>query len=295
MICSIDYVTDAIATNAVGAATIVGNAWIAGLTVFGLVYAVWLIHLWIGDASIIDLVWGAGFGLVATVLFSQTSVQTPWKVIVMTLPLVWSVRYTTFIIHRNIGHGEDQRYSLLRQKIANKGWYWPLFSFVGIYTFQASAMLIVASPLIIAMAADASVTTGALTWLGMALWLFGFFCEAIGDLQLELFKKKNRGYDGPYENKPVLDTGLWRYSRHPNYFGNTCMWWGIGVIVCAAPNGWMGMIGPAFMNFALVYLTGKANNESKMKVRPAYQRYIEKTSGFFPLPPRRKTNEASES
>ena len=266
---------------------ILSNLCFASAVVLMLVYAVWIIHLRINDASIIDLIWGAGFGLVAiTLLFNVP--KTPFKILLAAMPLIWSVRYTTFIVHRNWGHGEDDRYTRLREKIAQKGWWWPAFSFVGVYSFQAAAMLLVSSPLIIGLAADESVSIGPVVVAGAALWVFGFFFEAIGDLQLEMFKKKHRDYDGPYEDKPALDSGLWRYTRHPNYFGNACMWWGIGIVACCAPMGWVGLIGPAFMNFALVFLTGKANNESKMKARPAYRHYIQRTSGFFPLPPAAK-------
>lgn len=267
--------------------TVFFNLAIAAIVVLTLVYTVWIIHLWIDDASIIDLIWGAGFGLVSLALFTLATPKTPFKILLATMPLVWSVRYTTFILHRNLGHGEDDRYTRLRQKIADKGWWWPLYSFIGVYGFQAAAMLLVCSPLIIGLAAGDEVAVGALAMTGAALWLFGFFFEAIGDLQLELFKKQHRNYTGTYENKPVLDSGLWRYTRHPNYFGNACMWWGIGVAACSVPMGWLALIGPAFMNFALVYLTGKANNESKMNARHAYRDYMKRTSGFFPLPPQR--------
>lgn len=264
---------------------VITNLYLAAAVVLVLVYTVWIIHLRINDASIIDLIWGAGFGLVTLVLLSQGN-KTPFTMMLAAMPLIWSVRYTTFIFHRNLGHGEDDRYTKLRQKIADKGWWWPVFSFFGVYGFQATAMLLVSSPLIIGLAADSSVVVGPLAWIGAMLWLFGFLFEAIGDLQLELFKKRHREYEGPYEDKPVLDSGLWRYTRHPNYFGNACMWWGIGIVACSAPLGWLGLIGPAFMNFALVFLTGKANNESKMNARPAYRKYTERTSGFIPLPPK---------
>ena len=141
-------------------------------------------------------------------------------------------------------------------------------------------------PLIIGMAAPESTSLSWLSIVGLGLWTIGFFFEAIGDLQLKVFKEKHRDFDGTNEEKPVLSSGLWRYTRHPNYFGNACMWWGIGLIALAAPWGWIGLIGPAYMNFALVYMTGKANNERKMNKRPAYREYVKKTSGFFPWPPK---------
>lgn len=261
------------------------NLCLAASVVFGMVFSVYTIHLIVDDASIIDLAWGAGFGLVSISLLVTTQPKNDYKVLLAMLPILWSVRYTTFIFHRNWGKGEDDRYTDLRQRIKQKGMPWWLFSFFGVYGFQATAMLVVCSPLIVGMAAPDSVSVSLLPILGAALWVFGFFFEAIGDLQLEAFKKKHRDFDGPYSEKPVLTSGLWRYTRHPNYFGNACMWWGIGLIALAAPYGWLALIGPAFMNFALVYLTGKANNERKMNKRPAYKQYVQQTSGFIPWPP----------
>lgn len=265
---------------------VIFNLSVAAAIVFSLVYLVYAIHLIVNDASIIDLIWGAGFGLVAVGLLIVADPKSHYNVLLALLPIVWSVRYTTFIFLRNWGKGEDDRYTELRNRIAEKRIPWWLFSFFGVYGFQAVAMLTVCAPLVIGMAAPATTEIGWLAIIGLALWVTGFLFEAIGDLQLEVFKKKHRDFDGPYAEKPVLSSGLWRYTRHPNYFGNACMWWGIGLIAVTAPLGWIGLIGPAFMNFALVYLTGKANNERKMNKRPAYRDYVEKTSGFFPLPPK---------
>lgn len=262
------------------------NLLIASVVVFLLIYTVWAIHLKINDASIIDLVWGAGFGLVAIALLVASQPPTPYQFLLAGLPLIWAVRYTTFIFLRNLGHGEDRRYTDLRKRKEKTGIPWPVYSFFFVYGFQALAMIFVSSPLIIAMATGKGVVVGPLAWAGAAIWIVGFFFEAIGDLQLALFKKKHRDYNGPDDEKPVLDRGLWRYTRHPNYFGNACMWWGIGIIACAAPWGWVGLIGPAFMNFALVFLTGKANNESLMTKRKSYREYVKRTSGFIPWFPK---------
>ena len=266
--------------------SILFNIYITATIVLLLVYTVYTIHLIIDDASIIDLVWGAGFGLVAIGLLIFANPKSNYNVLLAVLPIVWSVRYTTFIFLRNWGKGEDDRYTALRERIGKKKTPWWLFSFYGVYGFQAVAMFTVCAPLIIGMAAKTPIQIGWLPTVGLCVWVVGFLFEAIGDMQLESFKRKHRDFDGPYSDKPVLTSGLWRYTRHPNYFGNACMWWGVGLIAVVAPYGWIGLIGPAFMNFALVYLTGKANNERKMTKRPAYRKYVETTSGFFPMPPK---------
>lgn len=262
------------------------NLYVAAAIVLTLVYVTYAVHLLIDDSSIIDLVWGAGFGLVAISLLVLSNPKTNYNVLLAMLPILWAVRYTTFIFLRNWGEGEDDRYTDLRQRVGKYNIPWAIFSFFVVYGFQALSMLIVCMPLIIGMAAPESTSLSWLSIVGLGLWTIGFFFEAIGDLQLKVFKEKHRDFDGTNEEKPVLSSGLWRYTRHPNYFGNACMWWGIGLIALAAPWGWIGLIGPAYMNFALVYMTGKANNERKMNKRPAYREYVKKTSGFFPWPPK---------
>jgi steroid 5-alpha reductase family enzyme len=262
---------------------------LAAALVFGLVYATWVIHLIRKDASIIDLIWGAGFALVAGGLLFSLEEKTSYKILLASLPIIWAIRYTNFIWRRNTGKGEDPRYTLLRARVQKNGQSWPLFSFLMVYGFQAASMLLVSAPLIIGLAAPATTEIGILPIIGALLWFIGFLFEAIADAQLNAFKVKIKEYDGPYEQKPVMDQGLWKYSRHPNYFGNACMWWGIGLVALVAPYGWIGLIGSAYMNFCLVYLTGKANNESHMKSRIAYQDYISRTSGFIPLPPKKGT------
>ena len=129
---------------------------------------------------------------------------------------------------------------------------------------------------------------GLLSILGALLWLIGFLFEAIGDWQLSKFMKKNKDYDGPKEDKPVLNTGLWKYTRHPNYFGNACMWWGIWLVACQAPWGWATIFAPIIMTILLTRVSGRDLLEREMKKRKAYRDYIERTSGFFPMPPKSK-------
>jgi steroid 5-alpha reductase family enzyme len=130
------------------------------------------------------------------------------------------------------------------------------------------------------------VSIGALAILGALLWLIGFLFEAIGDWQLARFLKKNKGYDGPADDKPVMDKGLWKYTRHPNYFGNACMWWGIWLVACQAPWGWATIFAPIIMTLLLTKVSGRDLLERDMGRRKNYQDYIERTSGFFPMPPK---------
>jgi len=128
---------------------------------------------------------------------------------------------------------------------------------------------------------------GGLAIGGALLWLIGFLFEAVGDLQLRSFMKSMKDYDGAYEDKPVLDTGLWKYTRHPNYFGNACMWWGIWLVACQAPMAWMTIFAPIVMTILLTRVSGRDLLERKLKKRPAYADYVARTSGFFPWFPRK--------
>ncbi len=264
---------------------ILDNLILASISIAALVYTVWLIHFLIKDSSIIDLIWGAGFGIVTVVLYWNAPVKTDFMQFLAVFPIVWVLRYTIFIFRRNFGNGEDDRYTKMRQNAKDIGRSWLLQSF-GVYTFQAVSMLLVSAPLIVGLAAPEYVKIGLIPIIGGLIWLVGFLFETIADIQLDAFKKKHKDYSGDYANKPLLTSGLWKYSRHPNYFGNACMWWGIALIASVAPYGWIGFLGAAYMNFALVNITGKANNERKMLGRKAYQEYVEKTSGFVPMPPK---------
>jgi len=266
-------------------AQILQNFTLSSISIIALIYTVWLIHFLIKDSSIIDLIWGAGFGIICIVLYWNAPIKTDYLRFLTIFPLVWALRYTVFIFRRNFGNGEDDRYTKMRENAKEIGRSWMVHS-LGIYTFQAVSMLLVSAPLIIGFAAPESVEIGIIPIVGGLIWLVGFLFETIADIQLNAFKKVHKNYKGDYENKPLLTSGLWKYSRHPNYFGNACMWWGIALIASITPYGWIGFFGAAYMTFALVKITGKANNEEKMSKRKAYREYIERTSGFVPMLPK---------
>ena len=164
---------------------------------------------------------------------------------------------------------------------------WRLRSLFTIYWGQGLLIMIVSAPIWLTMATGQNIEKiGILAYLGTALWLIGFLFEAVGDWQLATFLKANKNYEGPIENKPVLDKGLWKYTRHPNYFGNACMWWGIWLVACQAPYGWAAIIGPIIMTLLLTKVSGRDLLERDMKRRKTYQDYIARTSSFFPRPPK---------
>jgi len=278
--------------------------------VFGAVTLLWAISVAVKDASLVDIFWGFGFLLVGAVCLYLVPVKTPYLILLAAMPIIWGLRLTLYLAKRNLGHGEDKRYMNMQKRAAKKGlseMAWRLRSLFSIYWGQGLLIMIVSAPVWVAMATGgvdkemlelmkdrifemnniSRIEVGILAIIGAALWLIGFLFEAVGDAQLASFLKKNKGYDGPADEKPVMDKGLWKYTRHPNYFGNACMWWGIWVVACAAPLGWATIFGPIIMTLLLTKVSGRDLLERDMGRRKNYQDYIERTSGFFPMPPKK--------
>jgi len=254
------------------------------LAIILLVLFVWLFSLAKNDASVIDLYWGVSFAIIALLsvyLISQAQPFTPYLILLTALPVIWAVRYTVYIWRRNIGHGEDKRYTAMRKEIPAS--QWPLHCLFRVYGFQAIAMLVVALPIILGLASGAANDTkiSILVLIGSGLWLAGVLIEAIGDYQLANFIKRRKKLGSEITGK-IMDKGLWKYTRHPNYLGNAIIWWGIYLVACATPWGFLSLIGPLFMNFALVKVSGADHLESTLSKRPEYMQYMKRTPKFIP-------------
>jgi steroid 5-alpha reductase family enzyme len=229
---------------------------------------------------IMDTVWALGFVVIAAVSFALSAGHglTGRRVLVLALTAAWGLRLGGYIFARNRGRGEDPRYaSLLRR---NRG---SLAAFVlrRIYWAQGRVMWLVSLPLQVAMYEHAP--TGIVTWLGVALWATGFGFEAIGDAQLRRFKAD------PAHAGQVMDRGLWRYTRHPNYFGDAVVWFGLWLLACSHWLGLLTVVAPLYLTNMLVRHTGKKLLEKHMARSrgAAYADYVERTSGFLPRPPGR--------
>jgi len=247
----------------------------AAVVVFGLLTLLWTISVAVKDASLIDIFWGFGFLVVAAVCLYLATPKTPYLWLLASFPILWGIRLSLYLAKRNLGHGEDVRYTAMRKRAEKKGMNemaWRIRTLFTVYFGQGLLIMIVSAPV----------------WVAMATGKFDFVAGS-GQVGTEetSFLKKNKGYDGAYEDKPVLDTGLWKYTRHPNYFGNACMWWGIWLVACQAPWGWATIFAPLIMTFLLTRVSGRDLLERQLKKRPAYQAYIEKTSGFIPRPPKK--------
>ncbi|MEV7099463.1 DUF1295 domain-containing protein [Amycolatopsis sp. NPDC051045] len=221
----------------------------------------------------IDTFWGLGFAIVALVAFPLGDGPLSLRLVVVVLAVVWGVRLSVHLHLRNHKLPEDPRYARMGSG--------PLRMFVRVYLFQAVVLYFVSLP--VQFAVDGT-GFGVLGWLGVAVWAIGFGFETVGDEQLRRFKAD------PGHRGRVLDTGLWRYTRHPNYFGDACVWWGLYLLACSMWPGAATILSPVAMTFTLVRGTGKPMLEKGMaRTRPAYAHYVERTSGFFPLPPKKVT------
>jgi steroid 5-alpha reductase family enzyme len=256
------------------------DAWlVAGLTVAVFVVALWLVSLLLRDSSIVDSFWGVGFIAIAlSVGAAAPPALGPRAWLLGALVAVWGLRLSHYIFWRNKGKGEDYRYRQWREE-AGAAWWWR--SLFKVFLLQGVIMWLVAAPIVAVMGAAGQAS---LTWLdaaGVAVWLVGFVFEAAGDWQLSRFKAdpSNRG--------KLFTGGVWRYTRHPNYFGDAAVWWG-HYLVAAASGAWWTVFSPALMTFLLVRVSGVSMLESALRdSKPGYREYTASTSAFFPLPPRR--------
>ncbi|MBK1718317.1 DUF1295 domain-containing protein [Thiocystis violacea] len=247
----------------------------------GLGLAGWLVSLPIRNVGFVDSLWSLFFLAMAAVyiFLAPEPVTRAW--LVLGLVAIWAIRLSFHITRRNLGQAEDHRYQAIRAN-NDPGFWWK--SLYIVFGLQAVLAWIISLPLLAAMRA-----TGELGWidaLALSLWLIGFYFEALGDKQLADFKAE------PENQGRVMDQGLWRYTRHPNYFGEACIWWGYFLFALAA-GGWWTLLSPILMTFLLLRVSGVALLEKDIaERRPGYRDYVRRTNAFFPGPPRRSRQEA---
>lgn len=250
--------------------------WVA-LIVFGYMTALFVIALIRKDNSVADVAWGPGFIVASwSALFINASYGAT-QYLVAALVTVWGLRLATRIYRRNRGRGEDPRYEKWRR---DWGRFFLARSYLQVFVLQGLILLLNVSPVLILMSAPAQ----GLVWygyLGLAVWFTGFVFESVGDHQLDVFlsEPSNRG--------TVNDRGLWKYTRHPNYFGESTMWWGIFIICLAAPWGWVGIIGPLAITGTILLVSGIPMTEKLMEDIPGWDDYRRRTSAFVPWFPRK--------
>jgi len=237
----------------------------------------WLVSLAVRDSSIVDIAWGPLLFLVGVTYYATTTAPGSRARLMMALVALWAVRLAAHIGARNLGHGEDFRYAAWRAQHPDTWW---IRSYFKVFLLQGVVAWTVAMPLYYAITSASPVHFTLWDQIGALVFAAGFLFEAIGDEQLRRFKAN------PANKGRVMNTGLWRYTRHPNYFGEAVLWWGLGLIGVAA-GGWLGLVGPAIITFLLIRVSGVAMLEKTLKeTKPGYADYIARTPAFFPRFPK---------
>ena len=231
----------------------------------------WVVSVLIRDVSFVDSLWSLFFLLAAALFAFDAGDLAPRAQIVLACVLIWSLRLSLHITIRNWGEPEDLRYQKIRE---NNEPGFVVKSLYIVFGLQGLLAWIISVPLLPAIASDAPLN--AIDIMALVLFAVGFFFEAVGDWQLSRFKATRRS-DGQ-----VLDTGLWRYTRHPNYFGEFCIWWAFWLFAASA-GAWWTIYAPLLMSFLLLRVSGVAMLEKTIgERRPGYAEYVRSTNAFFP-------------
>jgi steroid 5-alpha reductase family enzyme len=227
--------------------------------------------------GVVDIAWGLGFILVSFAVFMTYGRGRPRQWLALALVLTWGGRLALHVFRRNHGREEDFRYAAWRRQW---GKYFVIRSFGQIFMLQGLLLLLVSAPVLLIVGREQP-PLKLLDGLGVLVWLTGFLFETIGDRQLAAFIRD------PTNRGKLMTTGLWRFTRHPNYFGESTLWWGMAILALSAPRGWLGLIGPMVITFLLLFVSGVPLLEKKYHGRPDWEQYKKHTSMFFPWFPKK--------
>jgi steroid 5-alpha reductase family enzyme len=251
----------------------------AFLVIMAFMISLWIVSVIIKNVSIVDIFWGFGFVITCGFYFISSNGNESRKIILMLLVATWGLRLSLYLAWRNIGKGEDFRYREFRRKYGEKRYWW--ISFFQTFLLQGVLMWLISAPLLGVQFYGKDTLPGLTDFAGITIWLIGFTFEAGGDIQLALFKSD------PANKGKVLNKGFWHYTRHPNYFGDSAVWWGYGLI-CLASGSWLPALGSILMTALIIKVSGVALLEKTLKEeKPQYREYIEKTSSFIPWFPKK--------
>lgn len=252
------------------------NLFFLSLVVLGYMSFWFLISVFFKRNDVADIAWGLGFLLLALISFFREGFEFDRGFLVTLLVLFWAFRLSIHIYFRNRGKTEDYRYKKWREEWGK--WFY-IRSYLQVFVLQGILMLLISSAFLMVNIFRG----GSFTWLdilGVVIWFFGFFFETVGDWQLMKFvKTKKKG--------EIMKTGLWKYSRHPNYFGEVVQWWGIWIIALSVDYGFWAIISPLVITILILKISGIPLLEKKMEGNPEFEKYKKRTSVFFPLPQRK--------
>ena len=250
----------------------------AAITVFIFMSAVFVLAQLLKNNAIVDIAWGLGFIFVTASLLTRRPGLFPAKLLLVALILVWGLRLSAHIFMRNSGKPEDFRYARMRR---NWGKAVQVKSFFFIFMLQGILMLVVSLPVTVLFSSPTR-SLGALDLLGVLVFSAGFFFEVVGDSQLAAH------VSDPGNKGQLMTRGFWSITRHPNYFGEATLWWGIGLIALPSAHGWIALFGPLSITLLLLFVSGVPILEQKYAGRPDWEAYKAKTPKFFPWFPKRR-------
>lgn len=247
---------------------------LVGSVIFVFVTLLFVLSLIVGRNDIADIAWGVGVlsvGLISASVHDVSGVSH----VVLILASLWGARLAVRIFLRNLKKGEDPRYKVWRDSWGK--WFY-LRSYFQVYLLQGFLMIVVGYPLLHAVVYGNGMPFGILSTLGLIVWSIGFFFEVVGDHQLDTYLKMS------VKPTPVMESGLWKYTRHPNYFGEVTMWWGIWLMIATTPLSYLALVGPVTITFLILKVSGIPMLEKRFEGNPDFEAYKKRTSVFFPLP-----------
>ncbi|NND52929.1 MAG: DUF1295 domain-containing protein [Flavobacteriaceae bacterium] len=240
----------------------------------------WVVSIPLKNVSIVDIFWGIGFIVASTVYFFYDDEHFTRQLIVFILVAIWGLRLSVYLLIRNYGKGEDFRYQEFRRTYGRDRYWW--VSFFQVFLLQGVLIGLISLPLYGVHSNTSTNTLNFIDYMALGVWLIGFLFESVGDYQLARFKAN------PSNKGKVLDSGLWKYTRHPNYFGDATVWWAFGLFSLAAGAYWQ-IVGSLIMTYLIIKISGVALLEKSLDdKKPEYKDYVKRTNAFFPWFPKKK-------
>ena len=250
---------------------------VTAITGLSVVTLTWIISIYLKDSSIVDIVWGLGFIVIAITNSLYFEINSIRQLLILIVVTIWGARLSGYLAIRNANKPEDWRYQKFRQNAGDIYW---LTSYFKVFLLQGAIMCFISLPMVVIFGDNNPSSLTIIDYLGVSIFFIGLLTEGIADAQMYIFKKNHASST---TKEAVLDTGLWKYSRHPNYLGEIVLWFGIGIIGFSSEYGYLSLISPLLLTFIMIKISGVSMLESELiNTKPKYHEYISNTSSLFP-------------